>query len=236
MFDFLKRQKSQSASPSEKFSLHSTYISTSEFAKVCNVTRFTILNWVKKKKIRAVKTGGGHQRIPMAEVVSYLESLEIFSENPSAKRNASGRFDYCWEHALAKKKAEKCSECIMYGSPTHHCALIATQLGKERIQCEGNCQTCDYWRELFPHDQGASRVCHQAAKPALVPKETAVNAGENDGRGLAQEMSFQIGHSLRDMWNVISLKNAAQNKPGDAADETSHAVIDSRNSGKKKLI
>ena len=229
MFDFLKRQKSQSASPGEKFSLHSTYISTSEFAKVCNVTRFTILNWVKKRKIRAVRTQGGHQRIPMAEVVSYLESLPIFAEHPLAKKNASGRVDYCWEHALAKKKAEKCSECIMYGSQTHHCALIATQLGKDRIQCEGNCQTCDYWRELFPHDQGAERVCHQAVKGASVQEEKVVDVNTNDGRGLAQEMSFQIGHSLRDMWNVISLKNAGLSKTGIKGHED-------KDHGKKKPI
>ena len=213
MFDFLKKQKNQSVSHNEKFSTHATYITTSEFAKICNVTRFTIRNWVKKKKIHSVETPGGHQRIPLAELLSFLESLSIFADHPSAKKNASGRYDYCWEHSLNKRKGAKCDSCIMYGSPVHHCALIAAHLGRERIQCEGQCQSCDYWRGLFPRLGGVDGLFRETSKKIPVSKDFQREV-EKKGveQGFANAMSFHVGHGLHDIWNVLSLHNVTRVK------------------------
>lgn len=224
MFDFLKKSKNQSVPHNEKFSTHATYITTSEFAKICNVTRFTIRNWVKKKKIHSVETPGGHQRIPLAELLSFLESLSIFADHPAAKKNASGRYDYCWEHSLNKRKGGKCDSCIMYGSPVHHCALIAAHLGKERIQCEGNCQSCDYWRGLFPRLGGVDGLFRESTKSAPIPKDDKVDIREKDEQGFANAVSFHVGHGLHDLWNVLSpnkvtrVKNTIEKNSKDNSD------------------
>ena len=58
------------------------YLTTSQAAKICDVTRFTILNWIKKGKLLAVSTLGGHQRIPREAILVLLkkESQSIKQE------------------------------------------------------------------------------------------------------------------------------------------------------------
>ena len=40
------------------------YFTTTKLADLCGVTRFTVINWVKAGKLKAVSTMGGHRRIP----------------------------------------------------------------------------------------------------------------------------------------------------------------------------
>ena len=40
----------------------------SEVAKILNVERHTVLNWIKKGKLRAIRLPGGRFRIPESEV------------------------------------------------------------------------------------------------------------------------------------------------------------------------
>ena len=48
-------------------------LTTSEAAVVLNVTRFTVLNWIKQGKIKAITTFGGHHRIPKTAIASLLK-------------------------------------------------------------------------------------------------------------------------------------------------------------------
>ncbi|MBW7989853.1 MAG: helix-turn-helix domain-containing protein [Planctomycetes bacterium] len=41
-------------------------MTTTELAKLCGVSRFTIINWINRGKIRTNKTVGGHSRIPVS--------------------------------------------------------------------------------------------------------------------------------------------------------------------------
>jgi len=56
--------------------MHTDYLTTSEVAKICHVTRFTVLNWVKKHKLESTATLGGHQRIPRKAVLNLLKKNE----------------------------------------------------------------------------------------------------------------------------------------------------------------
>ena len=51
------------------------YLTTTEFATLCGVTRFTIINWINKGKIAAIRTLGKQYRIPLQETVSLLGVL-----------------------------------------------------------------------------------------------------------------------------------------------------------------
>lgn len=55
------------------------YLTTTELARICGVSRFTIINWVKKGKIKSFETIGGHRRIAFSEVILFLEALHIDS-------------------------------------------------------------------------------------------------------------------------------------------------------------
>ena len=54
----------------------SGYLTTTEFAKLCGVSRFTIINWTKRGKIKAIRTVGKHFRIPVSEVLAVLKSFD----------------------------------------------------------------------------------------------------------------------------------------------------------------
>jgi excisionase family DNA binding protein len=69
------------------------YLTTTEFAKLCGVSRFTIINWAKQGRIKTIKTAGGHYRIPETEAINLLRT-----EN---KRNKDKSF------GLEKKKRTK---------------------------------------------------------------------------------------------------------------------------------
>jgi molybdopterin-binding protein len=53
----------------------------------------TIKQWIYKKKIRSVKTAGGHHRIPQGEVdrLLYRTTAKTSPERNSVKRRVSGR-------------------------------------------------------------------------------------------------------------------------------------------------
>ncbi|MBF0486040.1 MAG: helix-turn-helix domain-containing protein [Candidatus Omnitrophica bacterium] len=53
------------------------YFTTSQAAKILHVTRFTVLNWIKQGKIKAVSTLGGHQRIPKDSIETLLKQDQL---------------------------------------------------------------------------------------------------------------------------------------------------------------
>jgi len=145
----LLKSEPQSNPPTKNLPYFARYITTSDFARVCNVTRLTVINWVNQKKIRAVQTMGGHRRIPLMELLSFLESTMTGMQ--TGKKSS-----YCWEYAKKLGKAKKCITCALKGSPFHYCSVVAAHLGKEIIDCSGNCSTCNYLRIFLNHDWDCS--------------------------------------------------------------------------------
>ena len=73
--------------------MHTDYLTTSEAAKICHVTRFTVLNWVKKNKLESIATLGGHQRIPKKAVLDLVKKHQTADQSavdlvPNAVRRA----------------------------------------------------------------------------------------------------------------------------------------------------
>jgi len=61
----------------------SGYLTTTEFAKLFGVSRFTIINWAKRGRIKSIRTAGRHYRIPASEALSLLRSFEEKKETSS---------------------------------------------------------------------------------------------------------------------------------------------------------
>ena len=53
------------------------FLTTTQLAKLCGVSRYTIINWIKRGEIRAIKTLGGQYRIAKYEAVFFLETLKV---------------------------------------------------------------------------------------------------------------------------------------------------------------
>ncbi|MFC1462025.1 helix-turn-helix domain-containing protein [Verrucomicrobiota bacterium] len=59
----------------QKNDAQSEYVTTTELAALCGVSRFTIINWAEQGVIKCVKTVGGHRRILRSEALKVIKTL-----------------------------------------------------------------------------------------------------------------------------------------------------------------
>jgi excisionase family DNA binding protein len=85
----------------------SGYLTTTELARLCGVSRFTIINWTKQGRIKATRTVGRHYRIPVSEALSLLRS---FKENKKA--SSSGSAENCQQQKPMTSSNEECGNCL----------------------------------------------------------------------------------------------------------------------------
>jgi excisionase family DNA binding protein len=52
-------------------------LTTGQAARYCHVSQATILNWIKKGKLEAYATPGGHYRILLPDFLSFLEMYKM---------------------------------------------------------------------------------------------------------------------------------------------------------------
>ncbi len=52
-------------------------LTTGQAARYCCVSQATILNWIKKGKLAAYATPGGHYRILLPDFISFLETYRM---------------------------------------------------------------------------------------------------------------------------------------------------------------
>lgn len=128
------------------------YLTTTELARLCGVSRFTIINWINRGKIRTVRTVGRHYRIPVPEAVSFLETLHPETLHKKKRHAASGSSVHCWE-CLQKTNCDKeCRNCLIHGKETDYCFVAVRQFHKGAVRCKGDCLNCGYFEEFFGLD------------------------------------------------------------------------------------
>jgi excisionase family DNA binding protein len=125
-------------------------LSTGQAARLCSVTPDTVLKWIKKGRLSARRTVGGHYRIERRA----LEPL-IVSPHPAecaswelAERDPDGV--HCWEY-LSDRGAvrDQCRQCVVYRVRAARCFLMAglePDVGHAREFCPGTCEDCVYYR------------------------------------------------------------------------------------------
>jgi len=127
----------------------SGYLTTTELARLCGVSRFTIINWTNRGKIRGCRTVGGHYRIPVSEAISFLESFHLETFHKVREGVASGLLGHCWEYLQKTNCDKECKNCLIYGREIDYCFVLVQQFGKEVIRCKGDCLNCSYFNEFF---------------------------------------------------------------------------------------
>lgn len=101
---------------------NSNPLTTGQAARYCHVSQATIINWIRKSKLKAYATPGGHYRILLPDFLSFLETYRmpvdstlilsgdllasrprvlIVSDDPHANRliqtlQENERFDIAW--------------------------------------------------------------------------------------------------------------------------------------------
>jgi len=67
--------------------LRRLFFTTFEISQICGVNPTTVQNWIKRKKLKAFKTPGGHRRVRREDLISFMKEFgmpfpEGFSQNP----------------------------------------------------------------------------------------------------------------------------------------------------------
>ena len=125
------------------------YLTTTELAKFCGVSRFTILSWIDNGKINTIRTVGGKHRIPVSEAISFLETLQRKTSPKEKKAATSGALGHCWEYLQKTNCERECKNCLIYGREIDYCFVVVRQFGKGVIRCMGDCLSCGYFERFF---------------------------------------------------------------------------------------
>jgi len=166
-----------------KINLRKDCLTTTELAKLCGVSRFTIINWVNRGKIKAMKTVGGHCRIPISEAISFYEA---FHEEKSGVTSDS--LCHCWEYPRKTNYDKECENCLLYKSRINYCFVVVREFGKEVTHCKGDCLNCDYFEEFFSSYRKSEQLNKtqgaEVEKAATDKKSFLYNFAYGVGRGI----------------------------------------------------
>lgn len=128
------------------------YFTTNEVAKICSVTRQTVINWIKWGRLKALSTPGGHRRVMREDLVSFMERngldlllLERFEER------SKGQVPHCWEYFSTgftrRGSAHDCDQCLVMHSKALRCYLLRYRTIQDSDTCKTSCETCPYLRK-----------------------------------------------------------------------------------------
>jgi len=157
-------------------------LSTGEVARLCGVTRDAVLKWIKKGKLPATRTPGGHFRIPWEACQGLVMEAPSVELEPSRRSEVgeSGPLR-CWEYfGHSGSPREACENCLVYLARAENCFRLA-KLGEEsghRLHfCRHDCRTCPYYRAcqglateilIITRDEGLIRRLEMQADPEQI--------------------------------------------------------------------
>ncbi|MFH1892810.1 MAG: helix-turn-helix domain-containing protein [Candidatus Zixiibacteriota bacterium] len=147
-----------------------SYLSTGQAAGICSVTPDTVLKWIRSGRIQAVRTPGGHHRIPHEALLEFLRS-----DRNQDRDDYSAKFQYCWEfNSKTGEIPEDCLNCVVYKSKTLRCyemSELPPEIGHARLFCQGTCQDCDYYRTAHGHRPNVLVVTDKNRLKAALERE-----------------------------------------------------------------
>ena len=143
-------------------------LTTGQAAKLVGVTPDTVLKWIKKGKLPATRTPGGHYRIALPDLEPSMADFgqkrggdggrsDTRAEDEggitSQSREVGAEEDNpCWEFLSEEGEVRHaCKQCVVYRVRATRCFLMAgldSDVGHAREFCEGSCEDCVYFRRL----------------------------------------------------------------------------------------
>lgn len=125
-------------------------LTTGKAARLCAVKPDTVLKWIKKGRLRASRTPGGHYRVDEHDVALLLsrdpKRDQAFEENAVL----CSRPMRCWEY-MNHGPGEECRECVAYQVRASWCFRLTNVVrgtGHAGRFCTGLCQECPYYRRV----------------------------------------------------------------------------------------
>ncbi|UCC84063.1 MAG: helix-turn-helix domain-containing protein [Gemmatimonadota bacterium] len=128
-----------------------TWLTTGQAARLCSVTSDTVLKWIKKGSLDAVRTAGGHYRIRRRDLEPLLTVGRISRRIPDMTRGETQQLR-CWEYfSRGGAIREECEACAVYRARAARCfrmAMMGAEIGHARQFCQTSCEDCVYFQRL----------------------------------------------------------------------------------------
>jgi excisionase family DNA binding protein len=126
-------------------------LTTGQAARLCSVKPDTVLKWIKRGRIPATRTAGGHFRVEQRDVLGLLSQNSYGNgtceEEPAA---LCSRPRHCWEY-MGHGPGTECQECTVYRVRALWCFRLVNLLqgaGHGKRFCGVACQECPYYRRV----------------------------------------------------------------------------------------
>ena len=123
------------------------HFSTGQAAKMLSVTPDAILKWIKQGRICAMRTPGGHYRVPEDQIMAILDQAGE-ADSAGVTELVEGSPPYCWEFFSDRDRPKPgCRDCLVYQARALKCYKMS-HLCAEAGQTAGgrnSCDECDYF-------------------------------------------------------------------------------------------
>lgn len=125
-------------------------LTTGKAARLCSVKPDTVLKWIKKGRLRASRTAGGHYRVEERDVSSLLAQDHRRDLEWEERAALCSRPMRCWEY-MNHSPGTECRECVVYQVRATWCFRMTNVMrgtGHAKKFCTGVCQECPYYRRV----------------------------------------------------------------------------------------
>lgn len=125
-------------------------LTTGKAAKLCSVKPDTVLKWIKKGRLGAVRTAGGHYRIELGEVARLMPRSRPDERSVPPPPECAPQPLRCWEYLSDQGVIrEDCKKCVVYRVRAAWCFQVLDleyDVGHAKQFCQTSCQDCAYYR------------------------------------------------------------------------------------------
>ncbi len=130
----------------------SIWLSTGQAATLCSVTPDTVLKWIRKGRLEAARTAGGHFRIRREALDPFLTDGESSQQDLPDNGGHPSLPLRCWEYLSdGGVIRQDCKECIVHRVRASWCfrmAVLAPEIGHSGGCCQTSCDDCAYYRRV----------------------------------------------------------------------------------------
>ena len=130
----------------------SPWLTTGQAAKLCSVTPDTVLKWIKKGSLEAVRTAGGHYRIKRQDLAPLLTEGRASPHNLLDRESHMPQQLRCWEYfSRGGVVRDECEACAVYRTRAALCfqmAMLRPDIGGAGRFCQATCEDCVYFRRM----------------------------------------------------------------------------------------
>jgi excisionase family DNA binding protein len=130
--------------------MHSSLLTTGKAAQLCSVKPDTVLKWIKKGRLPATRTAGGHYRVDERDVMLALSNDHTAERAWEENAALCSRPMRCWEY-MNHGPGTECQECIVHRVHATYCFRLVNLVkgaGHAKRFCGSACQECPYYRRV----------------------------------------------------------------------------------------